>query len=151
MRASRSALLSLCTAVGVFVALGLYVAPGPAAEPLPSLDELLKLYTDLGLPLPPKDAKLVRYEVERKGQTEYYLAIPIKPLDAEFKAKEIAPEPSAADGVKIGQLNGRLAIECHSLGWSKLAERILELSQKDAKEPLKKKLINDAWSYWQGQ
>src|SRR5262245_54428794 len=40
---------------------------GFAAEPAPSLDELLKEYRALGLPLPPKEAKLVRYEAGGGG------------------------------------------------------------------------------------
>jgi hypothetical protein len=77
----------MLTAFGLLALLVFNSAPSLAAEPLPSLDELLKLYKDLGLPLPPKDAKLVRYETERdetvngktKSKTYYYLAFQIRP------------------------------------------------------------------------
>src|SRR5437016_2605121 len=104
MRRTRT----LSMAVGLSVALT--VAPTRAAEPLPSLDELLALYKDLGLPLPPADAKLVRYEYESGGpvggktqrKTYYRLAFQTKPADGaegdpEANAKAVAPEPSAAD------------------------------------------------------
>jgi hypothetical protein len=155
------------------------ITPGFAAEPPPSLDELLKLCKDLGLPLPPKDAKLVRYGGESgHGQivngktvwkTNYYLAFQIKPAsvtkgplllqgsyeqyrDADSTPpKEVSPEPSAADGITIHSSYALLAIQCHARGWTKLAQRLFELSRKDQKDPVEKTLVREAWNYWESQ
>jgi hypothetical protein len=139
-----------------------------AAQPLLSLDELLKEYKALGLPLPPKKAKLVRYEAGGGKPTVYGLAFEVKPgtktekpvlligtwrshLIYDPHPQPVAPEPAAIKDLKVYQDDGlALAIQCHARGWDKLAQRILEKSQKDATLPPRKQLIQLAWYYWEG-
>src|SRR5262245_37413566 len=101
---------------------------GFTAEP-PSLDELLKQYKELGLPFPPKEAKLVRYQdgwedgvngkIRPKG---YSLAFEIKPESktehAELRIglsrafhlrgwdiRPVKPESAAANNVDIPSMD----------------------------------------------
>ncbi len=166
----------LTLASTLFLAIPCGIAP--AAEP-PSFDELLKLYNELGLPLPPKDAKLVRCKSTRSEtingttqETTYYsLAFQIKPADAtkrgpllldgclELRAwwlendpQVVSPGLPAADGVKIRLSNALLiAAQFHSRGWTKLAQRILDISEKDTDDLPQKVMLQQAWSYWLGQ
>jgi hypothetical protein len=58
---------------------------GVADQPLPSLDTLLQEYKALGLPIPPRETKLVRWELKderdkEKPQLKFYkIALQIKP------------------------------------------------------------------------
>lgn len=147
------------------------------AADLPSLDELLKQYKELGLPLPPKDAKLVRYESSisegingKLQEIKYFrLAFQIKPATetegpfllegcgerrawSSVKARQVSPEPSAADGVRISLSEALCtAAQFHSRGWSKLAQRILDISQKNEDGSPKELLLRQAWQYWEWQ
>ncbi len=148
---------------------------GIAAEPLPSLDDLLKEYLALDLPVPPNEAKLVRYEaggggiILRKVQPkEYSLAFEVKPgtkTENPFllrgthqwqprwnpHTREVEPEPAAVkDLIPHSEDALVLAIQCHARGWDKLARHLLERSQKDAKLPPRNQLIRLAWYYWKG-
>ncbi|MBI1914162.1 MAG: hypothetical protein HYS12_05410 [Planctomycetes bacterium] len=128
---------------------------GLAAE-VPSLDELLKEYRALGLPIPPREAKLVRYQsgggdrVNGKVKSKVFsLAFQ---LDAGTKTKDprllkgiyewdsfdrplqdVAPDLIALkDYLGFQQDDLILAIQCHARGWDKLARRLLERSQQKA-------------------
>ncbi len=148
----------------------------PAAEP-PSLDELLKLYKELGLPLPPKGAKLVRYQSSTSEGVNgklleikfFRLAFQIKPPTgtegpfllegcderrawSNVKTRQVSPEASAADGVRISLSEALCtAAQFHSRGWSKLAKRILDIGQKNEDGTLRDLLLQEAWRYWEGQ
>jgi hypothetical protein len=149
---------------------------GSAAGPLPSLDDLLKQYQALGLPMPPKEAKLVRYEaggggiVNRKVQPKVYgVAFQIKAgtetespclLRGVYEwqpswdahAQELAPEPTALKDLVEGSGDELvLAIQCHARGWGKLAHYLLEKSQKEKELPAPNKLIRLAWDYWESR
>jgi hypothetical protein len=149
---------------------------GAAAEPLPSLDDLLKAYRALGLPLPPKGAKLVRYEtggggiVNGKVQAKRYgLAFELRPGTKtenplllvgilEWQAqwdphtREVAPELAAVKDLVLNRDDKLvLAIQCHARGWDKLAQDLLEKSRKEKELPPRKQLIEEAWSYWELQ
>lgn len=144
-----------------------------AAEPLPSLDALLKDYKALGLPLPPPEAKLVRYEAGGGGivygvvqPTRYGLAFQIKPATKEKaatlllgtdqwqlyrnqKTQEVDPGPAILGTVSLWDNEKlALAIQCHARGWDKLALILLEESQKKAELPLQNQFVRLAWSYW---
>ena len=97
---------------------------GEVAENPPSLDDLLKVYKEFGLPMPPKEAKLVHCESADPGivvineevqprTKEFFLAFLIKPgnkkehpwllegtrlwqPDWEPHAREVVPAPAAA-------------------------------------------------------
>lgn len=151
-----------------------------AAEATPTLDDLLKEYRKLDLPLPPRKAKLVRYQSLDPGvvivngkiqphRKEYALAFLIGPetkkeqpklltgtrwlpTDGVSNIHEAAPEPDAAKGIDLAGEDGLiLAIRCHERGWDKLARHVLEQSQKKAKDPLHKQLLHVAWDYWYGR
>jgi hypothetical protein len=152
---------------------------GNAADS-PSLDELLKEYRKHELPLPPREAKLVRYLEREPGITvingkleprtrESLLAFLVKPgekkehpwlltgtrqwqPDWEPHLREVAPEPEAVKGVSVYREDGLiLAIQCHARGWDRLARHLLERSQKDAAISLRNQLLNAAWEYWCGR
>ncbi len=145
-----------------------------AAEPLPSLDDLLREYQTLGLPVPPRKAKLVRYEaggggiVDRKVQPKVYgLAFEVKQgtktehpfllrgtLEWQPRwdphTREVDPEPAAIKDLVVGPSDRLvLAIQCHERGWHKLATHLLERSHKKCKQPLRNPLLPLAWSYWE--
>ena len=152
---------------------------GSTAEAPPSLDELLKEYRKHELPLPPPEAKLVRYQSFDSGISvtngklqprtkKYSLAFLIKPgtkkeppllLDGTRQVRpyrdphirEVAPEPASAKDVSVGGEDGlALAIQCHARGWDKLARHLLERSQKNARTEPRKQLLETAWWYWYG-
>lgn len=144
-----------------------------AADP-PKLADLLTEYKDLGLPLPPAKARLVRYEyggggiVNGKVQpTSYALAFELKPgtkengpvlLEAarewqpawDIKAVELKPEAVAADGIDIDPDTAlALAIQCHARGWEALAQALLARSQPTEGDATPtQRLVSLAWDYW---
>jgi hypothetical protein len=135
---------------------------GNATAPHPTPSELLKEYESLGLPLPPKTAKLVLFK--DGGNSKEQLAIEFKPGTIllrgliERKAiwvpqiREIAPDIKAIEGLYISEQEAVvLAIQCQSMGWDGLAKKLLEQSQKDAKITPLKHLLNSAWYYWEDQ
>src|SRR5262249_8968726 len=65
--------------------------------------------------------------------------------------RQVEPTLEAAKGFSSEQTNALFALQCYSRGWTKLAQHLLELSQKDQREGLKKTLVLYAWSYWDGQ
>jgi hypothetical protein len=154
---------------------GVPLMVGGSNIPLILLDELLKQYQALGLPLPPQKAKLVRYEaggggiVNRKVQPKVYsLAFEVKPgtntenpflLNGTFEwqpswnphAQEVKSEPTSLEGLVLYSHDQLiLAIQCHARGWDKLARHLLEKSQKAAELTAQKQLIHLAWGYWKG-
>jgi hypothetical protein len=146
-----------------------------AAEPLPSLDELLKQYKELGLPLPLKDAKLVRYETHSNGSVgkrtlkNQKLAFQVKPgnwiespillygldqlsPDDDSDVKDLSPDTDSVKDITQSENDDLfLAIQCQSQGWSKLARYLFERSQKEARRAPKTALIENAWYYWEAK
>ena len=158
---------------------GLLLANSPAkAEERPSLKELLTEYKKLGMPLPPENAKLVRFSTGWRDDKEFYsLGFLLKKetkkesavilcgtreitTDNAEQVQEIKPDPEClkdlrgnpgipgADKFVGGADYLPLAIECHNRGWDKLADRFLELAQQEDETPLKAQLIAKAWDYW---
>ena len=137
-----------------------------ADEPFPSLDALLKDYQGFGLPLPPKEAKFVRFEYA--AHKSYSLGFEVKPgtktahpilLAGTFEwqpywdphTQEVKPEPDTLNDFSLGSDDELvLAIQCHARGWDKLAQHLLERSRKEAKLPPWKSLVQEAWYYWKG-
>jgi hypothetical protein len=129
--------------------------PVAAADPKPTLAELLKEYEALGLPLPPKTAKLVRYEADRgfilNGKLQPPrdgLAFEIKPGTEtegavllcgtlEFqpswqpRTREVKPEPAAAKDILLPEDALALALQCQARGWNELAQSLFERSQQE--------------------
>jgi hypothetical protein len=141
----------------ILATLFLFLPTSLADEPKASLPELLKLYKNLGLPLPPNSAKLVRYKwggrVRVNGKvrsTIYALAFENKRGVQEtsptfftdtFKWEEgheadtweVAPDRTAVKDLvpdPRGQLV--LAIRAYARGWNELAGVLLEESQRNA-------------------
>jgi hypothetical protein len=146
-----------------------------AAEPVPPLDDLLKEYQVLGLPLPPKDAKLVRYESGGGGIVNgvvqpktYDIAFEVKPgtktepptiLTGTMQwqpswnptTKEVSPDPAGVKDFKFYSYYALpLAIQCHARGWDQLANHLLEVCKKEEKFDARKQLTEGAWHYWEG-
>jgi hypothetical protein len=138
------------------------------------LEQLLIDYRALGLPLPPKDAPLMRFEgeggrvVKGKVQPWFGLAFLLKPgsdtepwtllqgtferqVEWDQKVQEVKPEPDAVKDLSdSGQALG-LALQCYARGWQKLAEHLLERHRKDSGLPPHQALIQDAWYYWKDE
>jgi hypothetical protein len=152
--------------------LTMFVPIAQADEPKTALPELLKLYVELGLPLPSKEAKLVRYEAGGGGivngvvqPKRFSLAFEIKvatktepptllrgvcdqPVYWIKKATEVQPTKNALEGTDGDWFGLPLAIQCQSRGWGELAGILFVRSQKNAKDSPQKQLLSDAWDYW---
>lgn len=163
----RLVMASLLTLTGLA-----FLSSSARAEPLASLDDLLKEYRALGLPLPPKEAKLVRYEAGGGGivngevqPTDYALAFLITQGEKSKRPvllvgtwqmpsswiNSFAKEDDVTPAVLKGLLCNRdadfiLAIQCHERGWTKLARILLEAS--DTPENPRSRLVKKAWYYW---
>ncbi|HEV8060659.1 MAG TPA: hypothetical protein VGP68_12330, partial [Gemmataceae bacterium] len=143
-------------------------------ESNPSLDELLSLYQEVGLPLPHKGAKLVRYHetgtliangVEQPKR--YHLAIKVKEgqkgqgpwiyqavkeyqLTPQNEAQEVEPTPEALlQTPSSGGLIG--SVQCYALGWKALAKELLSQSLETATESPRQEILRRAWDYWTDQ
>ena len=143
--------------------------------PAASLDELLRLYQDVGLPLPSKNAKLVRFEWGGRAiingvlqPQAYRLAFLVEASGEQKEAtllsgidnfengkptqwKAVEPTANAALATPGFQSDISLAVQCHALGWKELAADIFERTQKDQTDPPRKQLVTHAWYYWTGQ
>jgi hypothetical protein len=168
------------TSFVAFLLILVAVAPVPAGAIVPPqivMDGWLKLYLQLGLPLPPKDAKLVLYKdispVDRgiaSRSRHDVLAFVSKTKSGEadvfcfFRTVERGHlEMSSIPGEenpraklvtrRISGLDGCfvLAIQCHARGWSSLTQALLAKSKKEAGKSLKERLIKIAWDYWTDQ
>ncbi len=145
--------------------------PGTAADPAPTLAEVLKDYESLGLPLPPKTAKFVRYRGFAREEDEpvgYGLAFELKPgtktenpvlLDGinewhtEFdpRAQEVKPNRDALKGTNFSADKALvLAVQCQSRGWTDLAQALYEQSQKQSEKNSRELLTEQATKYWWG-
>jgi hypothetical protein len=147
---------------------------GAGAAHLTSLAELLREYQALGLPLPAKDAKLVRYEsggggiVNGEVQPKTYgLAFQIKTANQtehpvllvgthqwqprwDPHTREVEPNPGVTkDLVLDPDAELVLAIQCHARGWEKLAQHLLERSLKTTRLPSRNRLVKMAWYFWE--
>lgn len=146
-----------------------------AAEPKATLDDLLKAYTDHGLPLPPKAAKLVKYAwgtagVDNDDEYHLYYALAFELVPATktqsavvlkgtqvhgpdmFIVVDIKPDPEELKAIELDGTDDLVcAIQCHSRGWNKLAVALFERSQKDEKTTPLKQLREEAWYFWNNQ
>ncbi len=152
-----------------------------AGEPLPSLAELLKQYQEFGLPVPPKDAKLVRYERPGGGHfqtidgvTKRVVYPTIHGLAFEVKSGTETDFPVLFEGIAewepisnprtkevkpepdavkdlMANYDLLMAMHCHARGWDKLAQYLLERSRKESKDPPRMQLISWAWYFWTDQ
>jgi hypothetical protein len=136
-------------------------------EPAPPLGELLKEYQELGLPLPPKDAKLVRYRGDTSQSwsvafqtkpgnktelAEYFADLRRSEVGWDQKSEPIEPDSAFLKDARIDSDDAfLLAIHCQARGWADFAKQLLQRSQQDAKEAPRKRLIQLAWSYWEGE
>jgi hypothetical protein len=140
-----------------------------------SLDQLLTDYRSYGFPLPPKDAVLVRYQsgggnlqLGKVQPKEYSLAFLIKRGSAtepwilmqgtsewetewDPHAEEVKPDPEVVKDLDVRGYRLKFAIQCHSRGWDKLAEYLLEPYRKDDRFSPRGDLTRTAWSYWEVQ
>ncbi len=157
-------------AVGFFTTTARAVAP-PPRDARVRLDEFLAEYRRYGLPLPPKDARLVRYETTpphlfngKPRPAQYSLAFLTTEKSGPFLRRgikcweitKITPdnkrvEPTARSAREAnGSVYDNLcfALQCHSLGWVDLAEELLAQAQE--KHPQTLGLLRHyAWEYWE--
>ncbi len=133
---------------------------GLAGEPLPSLNSLLKEYETLGLPLPPKDAKLVRYpadslafEIKPGTKTErstVLIGVREEQIRWEPREQVVRPEPAAIKDLEFKEVDALLlAIQCHSRGWDELAKHLLAKSAITSETVARNQLIRLAWEFWE--
>ena len=132
-----------------------------------TLEQLVIDYRAFGLPLPPKDAKLVRVNGYNSG-TLSELAFQLKPasgkngpilLEGSYEQhlewiptiQEVEPKLEAVKNLDLGLDPVGLAIHCYDRGWHKLAEHILEQAQKSDHDPPRLQLLHAAWNYWEGK
>jgi hypothetical protein len=117
-----------------------------------SMDQLVEDYRGYGLPFPPKDAKLVKYEsggryivIDKLMPPTYFLGFLLQPPTndkpalllvgtQEFRLEKntpffvVEPNPELVKDIEIGiiGLNSGLAValQCKARGWNDLAERL---------------------------
>jgi hypothetical protein len=141
-------------------------------EPDPQFAELAKEFRSLGLPLPPENARFVKYTsyievIDGRQHPFYGLAFEIKPgtdtsgpvllsgaweweRPHDSRLPELKPDPTAVDGINLTANDALLlAIQCHTRGWHALANKLLERGRKvKGNLPLQKRLVGLAWDYW---
>ncbi len=136
-----------------------------------SLPGLLKLYQKVGLPLPPKNAKLVRtgngggnrsngvllpeefslgflFKSQETQGTVYLEGTNEYPYEASPKCKEIEPTKTAAKETFGFRPNIVMAVQCQFLGWSELATDILSSSRKISSGSPRSEILSNAWYVW---
>src|SRR5262245_30806251 len=111
----------------------------------PPLDDLLKRYQSLELPLPSKGATLFRFDwgnggshkneclaFEIKPRTKFQQQVLLRGLQQWTRSptsdvRAVSPERSSLDGVSVSGADALiLAIQCHSQGRGDLAGALLE-------------------------
>ncbi len=144
-------------------------------SPADALPELLKLYQELGLPIPPKNAKLVRYESGGVGFVNgvrqpptFSLAFLIETQGAQKKKSlfqdvyqrsdwlpahwdVVEPTEEAAQQTYEFRPTVSFAVQCQAMGWKKLAAEILSKCEEGASGSFRKQVLTDAWYHWQFQ
>ncbi len=137
-----------------------------------SLEQLLIDYRSYGLPMPPKDAPLVRCEwgrteiVDGKPYRSEMLAFLIKPgspteprmflqgtyewlEESNPRVQVVKPDPDVLKVVSVSTDGLNVAIQCHARGWDKLAEYLLERERTESRQTPCAALIETAWYYWE--
>jgi hypothetical protein len=147
-------------------------------EAKPDLAALLVLYKELGLPLPPRDAQLVRFEVGGGYSVNGGPFIPnkdelgflLKPgskteqptllvgtstwqLDPVVKPKwtVIQPTIKQIEDTDSGHARLLLAIQFQERGWSELAAKLIVNKEAGARGSAEEQVLRSAWGYWEGQ
>jgi hypothetical protein len=145
----------------------------PSGGAVAALDPLLAEYRAHGLPLPPRGAKLVRYqsggEFLLNGKVvppRYSIAFLVKGGPAKGTAsllcgtrdfgvskgerlpRPIAPKPAALGAIDLGAEESLLmAVQCRYLGWDDLARHLLARWAGEGR-PARPALLRVAWRYW---
>jgi hypothetical protein len=125
------------------------------------LEQLLAVYREYGLPLPPPDASLMAVPVGTAfwpdGQRADIRVRPlgIRPLTPELAARTndfgervaaLKPDPVALAGYDYGDL--WFAIQCHERGWEPLARAAFRKWLAKAERCAERQLAYDAWEHW---
>jgi hypothetical protein len=141
-----------------------------------SLEQLLEDYKSYGLPLPPKDAPLVRlvrsyivtgnertphhafgFRLEpatKKGGpvvlwTTWHLVLQPEEIQVLDRQKLTVENMETLVGQEWGDDAVILAIQCKDRGWDSLAERLLEKGQAVAGAAPRTVVRRVGWSYWE--
>jgi HEAT repeat protein len=136
-------------------------------------EQLLIDYRAFGLPLPPKDAKLVRFDSGvtggpgGPGQRKLYgLAFQLKAATRKEgpvllqgpdqwkpgwvrQTEDFDPRSEAVKDLWPGLHGLGLAIQCYERGWDGLARHLLEQSRTKDGVPPRLGLCRMAWDYWE--
>lgn len=147
-------------------------AQDTAATSREQLDKLLAAYKAYGLPLPPANAKLVRYLACReyvdngvRHSAKYGLAFLLKAetKGAEFdlligvrresgslheKYEIVEPKLSVLGRTDPNWVDLQTAIQFHARGWDELAQPIVAHWSKDSNTTPMIRLTIDAWEHW---
>src|SRR5262245_45536631 len=146
-----------------------------------SLEQLLEDYRSYGLPLPTKDAPLVRFfesgDDKVKGGEQprsYFLGFLLNPgaktepldiltgtlhylLDHNTPITRLDPAKATAKDIDDWAANAGsdlffLAIQCKARGWDSQARAFLERRPNGGREPTPRaELRDDAWYYWESK
>ena len=144
----------------------------PKEKPL-TLDELLADYRYFGLPLPPKDAPLVRYAAGNYAlvnglyqDTAFSVAFVVKPATKDERAAilrgtsqyqpswklEATPISANLKGLEPVSLNPdearAIAIQCRAIGRDTLANHFFRLCSDKPEDCTRRSLCESAWNYW---
>lgn len=114
------------------------------------LDQLLAVYRECGLSLPPPGASLVVAPVGPGGPDERFFRLEIRPLAAgpawHERATPVKPDPVALTGYDYGDL--RFAVQCHERGWKSMARAAFRKWLSKAERNAERQLACDAWEFW---
>jgi hypothetical protein len=116
------------------------------------LDNLLSLYHEYELPVPPPDAQLVWMSTPR-GK---YLEITRRTKEDEkldqfrgFVVKVVKPEPASLTDTDLVDLD--FVLHCHARGWKSLSRAAFRQWLAKTDQRAERELACDAWRYWVGQ
>jgi hypothetical protein len=128
-----------------------------------TLEQLLSDYRKYGLPLPPKDAKLMFVKSEDSDADVFWLRAGNKTLpttilrglhsrevkvELESDGQTISPDQEKLEGLDLdtGQ-TVVLAAQCHAQGYAKLARHLLKGLDKNEERSLRTALAEAGWIY----
>lgn len=126
-----------------------------------TLAKLLTLYKELGLPLPPADAELVRlrngavgFRIKPTPKTEHPMLLigaSKHYLDRNDDPQVIQPTLKGIADATVDWQDLLLAIQFHARGWDEIAKSLLQQTQNRGWGLPEELLHARAWDYWEGQ
>jgi hypothetical protein len=125
------------------------------------LDQLLAVYREYGLPLPPPDASLVLAPTTDgfapAGSEFRFFRLELRTFTPEEAARTdsrgdrattVKPDPVALFHDNYASADFHFAIQCHERGWKPLACAAFRKWLAKAERRAERQLAYDAWEYW---